>query len=99
MTSKRVIGVLLAFVACSGCGLLGGGGLDSEECKNYFAKVEECSKKAIAKGTPAGKVKAEAWRKSAEISRENFKKNSNPMAVKKSCEMMTPTITGDPDCQ
>jgi hypothetical protein len=78
---------------------LGGGGLESKECKDYFAKVDECVGKANAKGTPAGKIKAESWKKGADISKENFKKNSNPLAVKKSCEMMMDQMAKDSDCQ
>ena len=56
------MGCLLAFTL-SGCG----GGTDSKECKAYFAKVEECAK-------DAPEIKANAWRESAKVSKENFEK-------------------------
>jgi hypothetical protein len=91
---------MLMFSLClAGCGLLGGGGLESKECKDYFAKVDECSAKADAKGTPSAKVKAEAWKKGAEISKQNWEKNANPVAVKKGCELTLETLKNDSDCQ
>lgn len=89
---------MLMSVGSVACSLLGGG-LESQECKDYFAKVDECAQKATAAGTPAGKVKAESWVKGAEISKVNFEKNSNPMAVSKSCEMMLEQMKTDTDCQ
>jgi hypothetical protein len=95
---KFVCAALLC-VASAGCSLVGGGGLESKECKDYFAKVDECAKKATDKGTPSAKVKAESWTKGAEISRQNWEKNANPMAVKKGCEMMHQQLQSDSDCQ
>lgn len=84
---------ILPFVALTTATLVAcGGGLESEECVAYFKAVDECAEKA-------GGIKADALRKGAEISRENFKKNSNPMAVSKSCEMMLETIKKDPACK
>lgn len=99
MKAHSLLCALLLPIGTAACSLFGGAGLDSEECKNYFAKVDECAKKANAKGTPAAKVKAESWVKGAEISKANFEKNSNPLAVKKSCEMMLDQMKGDPACQ
>ena len=93
------VGSIALFAITAGCSLFGGGGLESKECKDYFAKVNECVGKANAKGTPAAKVKAESWKKGAEISKQNFEKNSNPLAVKKSCEMMLSQLQSDSDCQ
>jgi hypothetical protein len=73
------------------CGMMGGG-LESEECKAYFAKVEECAGKADS-------MKADILRKTAAASKEQFEKNANPMAVSKSCEMMLDALTTDPDCK
>lgn len=95
---KILCGAIILTSMSAGCGLFGGG-LDSKECKAYFAKVDECVGKANAKGTPAGKVKAESWKTSAEVSKANFKKNANPLAVKKSCEMMMESMAKDSDCQ
>ena len=92
-----VLSVLL--LATLGCGGLAGGGLSSAECVKYFEVVETCAAKAEAKGTPAGKAKAEAWRKSAEVSRENFEKNPSAPAIAASCEAMIPAIENDPDCK
>jgi len=92
------LGAIGLLTVTAGCGLLGGG-LDSKECKNYFAKVDECVGKAKAKGTPAASVKADAWKKGAEVSKQGFEKNSNPMAVQKSCELMLDQLKGDSDCQ
>lgn len=78
-----------AFVlSLGGCG----GGTDSKECKAYFAKVEECAKKAP-------EIKANAIKEAAKVSKENFEKNSNPAAVSKSCEMMLESLNNDPDCK
>ncbi len=85
--------------ACARLGLsLGGGGVDSPECVEYFEVVETCVGKAKAKGTPASKAKAKAWRKSAKLSRESFEKNPNAAAVAASCEAMIPAIRDDADC-
>lgn len=73
------------------CGMLGGG-LESEECKNYFAKVEECAGKADS-------MKADIIRKTAEESKKQFEKNANPMAVSKSCEIMLDQLNSDPACK
>lgn len=99
MVLRVLFGAIILSTMSAGCGLIGGGGIDSKECKAYFAKVDECVGKANAKGTPAAQVKAGSWKTSAEVSKENFKKNANPAAVKKSCEMMMETMAKDPDCQ
>lgn len=97
MKTRALVGAIV--LSCgAACSLLGGG-LESQECKDYFAKVEECAGKATAKGTPAAKTKADAWVKGAAISKENFEKNANPMAVSKSCEMMLEQLKSDSDCQ
>ena len=91
--SRFALSLLLlpTFVLASACGMMGGG-LESQACKDYFAKVEECAEKA-------NDIKADAIRKGAEISKENFEKNSNALAVQKSCEMMKEQLDNDPDCQ
>jgi hypothetical protein len=99
MSKRFFICAAMLFVASTGCGLLGGGGLESKECKDYFAKVEECASKANAKGTPSGKVKADAWKKGAEVSKQNWEKNANPVAVKKGCEIMAEQLKNDSDCR
>ena len=81
--------VLVAVVGTLGCSKAG---LESQECKDYFAKVEACAAKAPA-------IKADALRKTADVSEANFEKNANPLAVKKSCEMMLDTLNNDPDCK
>jgi len=81
--------LLLAVIGTLGCSKAG---LESQECKDYFAKVEACAAKAPA-------IKADALRKTAEVSKANFEKNSNPLAVKKSCEVMLDTLNKDPDCK
>ncbi len=83
--------LLFGFSTTIACGLMGGG-LESEACKTYFEQVEACAAKADA-------VKAGILRKTAEVSKENFKKNSNPLAVQKSCEMMLDSLKADPDCK
>jgi hypothetical protein len=97
--NRIAMGVVFLVAASAGCSLFGGGGLESKECKDYFAKVDECVGKAKAKGTPAAKIKADAWRQGADTSKQNFEKNSNPLAVKKSCEMMMTTLKDDADCR
>jgi hypothetical protein len=67
-------------------------GLKSEACETYFAKVETCA----AQAPP---MKADILRTTANASKEQFEKNSNPIAVEKSCEMMAETLTRDPDCK
>lgn len=88
---RKPIVLTLAFsstLIVSACG----GGVESEQCKAYFAKVEECAAKNEG-------VKGDAIRKTAEVSKEQFEKNSNPMAVSKSCEMMLEQLENDPDCK
>lgn len=101
MTNRLVVLsiLLLSTLGCGGLAGLAGGGLSSPECVRYFEVAETCAAKAEAKGTPAGKAKAEAWRKSAEISRENFEKNPSAPAIAASCEAMIPPIENDPDCK
>ena len=99
MKNRIMVAGLVAFLASVGCGLFGGGGLESKECKDYFAKVDECVKKANEKGTPSAKTKAQAWKTGAEVSKKNFEKNSNPLAVKKSCEAMLEQLNTDSDCK
>jgi len=77
---------------------MGGGGIDSPECVEYFEVVKTCSEKASKKG-PAGKAKAKAWRQSAKVSREGFENNPNAVAIAASCAAMTPAIQDDPDCR
>ena len=89
--------VLATSLACGGMG--GGGGLSSAACVEYFEVVETCSAKAEAKGTPAGKALAEAWREAAKLSRAEFEKNPNAVAVEMSCQATTPTIRDNPECQ
>jgi hypothetical protein len=91
--------LLLATLGCGGLAGMAGGGLSSPECVEYFEVVETCAAKAEAKGTPAGKAKADAWRKSAELSRENFEKNPSAPAIAMSCEAMIDPIKNDPDCK
>lgn len=81
--------VAVVAVGVTGCSKAG---IESEECENYFAKVEACAAKAP-------KIKADALRKTAEVSKANFEKNSNPLAVKKSCEAMLESLNNDPDCK
>lgn len=81
--------VVLGVVAMTGCSKAG---IESKECTEYFAKVEECA----AKAKP---MKADILRKTAEASRAGFEKNSNPLAVKKSCELMLENLKSDPDCK
>jgi hypothetical protein len=68
-------------------------GLKSKECVAYFEKNEACAAKLT------NKVKADAMRKTAEVSKANFEKNANPVAVSKSCELMLEQLEKDPDCQ
>lgn len=68
-------------------------GLKSKECVAYFEKNEACAAKMT------NKIKADAMRKTAEVSKENFEKNANPVAVSKSCELMLEQLEKDPDCQ
>jgi hypothetical protein len=91
--------LLLLGLGCAGLVPGGGGGIDSPECVEYFEVVETCSAKAEAKGTPAGKAKAEAWRKSAKLSRENFEKNPSAVAIAAACDAMIAPIRDDADCQ
>lgn len=67
-------------------------GLKSQACVDFFAKTEACA----AKAPP---IKADSLRKSAAVSKENFEKNSNPMAVEQSCKLMLETLEKDPDCK
>lgn len=67
-------------------------GVESQECKGYFAKIEACVKKAMP-------IKVDALRKTAETSKASFEKTSNPLAVKKSCEMMLESLNNDSDCK
>ena len=84
--------LVLAFAALGfGCGLIGKAATDSDVCKAYFAKVESCA-------TKVGGMKADMWRKTASKTRENLEKNSNPLAVTKTCEAMLQTLEHDPDC-
>jgi hypothetical protein len=86
--------VVLVSATALGLGLLGcNSGLKSKECVAYFEKTEACAAKTT------NKIKADTWRKSAEVSKANFEKNSNPMAVSKSCEMMLQSLQSDPDCR
>jgi len=100
MKNRLIVASFLLFTSlgCSGLAGLGGGGVDSAECVEYFEVIETCSRKAKAKGTPAGKAKAKAWRKSAKLSRESFEKNPNAVAIAASCEAMIPAIRDDADC-
>lgn len=79
--------LLFALTAC------GGGGLESEQCKAYFAKVEECTSKM------ENEIKADVLKKTAETSKEEWKKNANPMAVSKGCELMLEQLNNDADCK
>lgn len=89
-TTKLVcITVLSALVGLVACGKRG---LESEACTNYFAKNEACAAKAP-------KLKGDILRKTASTSKENFAKNSNPMAVEESCKAMMPSLDNDPDCK
>lgn len=84
--------VILVSVGVLG-GLLGcKSGLKSEACVEYFAKNEACAAKAPA-------IKASTMRKIAATSKENFEKNSNPMAVSESCKAMLQALENDPDCK
>jgi hypothetical protein len=87
----KTLGVFTLLLASFACGMMGGG-LESEECKAYFAKVEECAGKA-------DEMKADILRKTAEESKKQFEKNANPMAVSKSCEMMLDSLKNDPACK
>ncbi len=71
----------------------GGGGLESEQCKAYFAKVDECTSKM------ENEMKADILRQTADKSKEEWEKNANPMAVSKGCELMLETLEKDPDCK
>jgi hypothetical protein len=86
-TSVLVIAVIgsVGLLACKS-------GLKSQACVDYFAKTEACA----AKASP---IKAEALRKSAAVSKENFEKNANPMAVEQSCKLMLETLEKDPECK
>jgi hypothetical protein len=75
------------------CGLHGcKSGLKSQACVDFFAKTEECAVKA----SPA---KGDALRKSAEVSKANFEKNANPIAVEQSCKLMLEALEKDPECK
>ena len=79
--------LLVLFVAACG------GGLESEECKAYFEKVESCT------SSMDNEIKADALRKTAEASKAEWEKNSNALAVKTGCEMMREQLDNDPDCK
>jgi hypothetical protein len=96
----RILLVSALLLATSlACGGVGSGGLSSAACVEYFEAAETCSAKAEAKGTPAGKAMAEAWREQAKLSREEFEKNPNAIAVEMSCQALTPTMRDNPECQ
>jgi len=101
MKNRLIVAFTLLFTSlgCGGLASLGGGGLDSPECQEYFKVVKECSKKAEKSGSPAGKAKADAWRKSAKIARESFEKNPSAPAIAQSCEAMIAPIKNDADCK
>jgi len=86
-TPVLVLAVVSAFLvlACKS-------GLKSQACVDFFEKTEACA----AKAPP---IKAEMLRKSAAVSKENFEKNANPIAVEQSCKMMLETLEKDPDCK
>jgi len=81
--------VLAAFLGLAACN----SGLKSKECVAYFEKNEACAAKMT------NKIKADAMRQTAAVSKANFEKNSNPMAVSKSCELMLQQLNSDPDCR
>ncbi len=87
----RTVALSFVLLTSFACGMMGGG-LESEECKAYFAKVEECAGKADS-------MKADILRKTAEESKKQFEKNANPMAVSKSCEIMLDSLNNDADCK
>ncbi len=89
MQAKVWMVAVLGMAAMSGCSKAG---IESKECTEYFAKVEECA----AKAQP---MKADILRQTAAASRAGFEKNSNPLAVKKSCELMLENLKADPDCK
>ena len=86
-----ILSSVFVLSAATACGIPGAA-IESAECKAYFEAVEACAAKNEG-------IKGDAMRKTAEVSKENFKKNSNPMAVKKSCEMMKESLDNDPDCK
>jgi hypothetical protein len=88
MRTIIVVGATVVMLALAGCN----SGLKSEECVQYFAKNEACAAKAP-------KIKAEILRKTASVSKENFEKNSNPMAVSQSCKALLQAVENDPDCK
>lgn len=84
-----VVASVLAALGLLGCN----SGMKSKACVDYFEKSETCAAKTT------NKIKAESIRKSAEVSKANFEKNANPMAVSKSCELMLEQLERDPDCK
>lgn len=92
MESTRAA-LLLSAVALFGLVHCGKRGLESKPCVDYFAKTEACAAKTT------NTVKADVLRQTAAVSKANFEKNANPMAVSKSCELMLEQLERDPDCK
>ncbi|MCW5837572.1 MAG: hypothetical protein KIS78_34585 [Labilithrix sp.] len=83
-----VVGSVVLLIGLLGCK----SGIKSEACVEYFAKNEACAAKAP-------QLKGDILRKTAATSKENFEKNSNPMAVSESCKAMLQALENDPDCK
>jgi len=101
MKNRLIVAFTLLFTSlgCGGLASLGGGGIDSAECQEYFQVVKECANKAEKSGSPAGKAKAEAWRKAAKLSKENFENNPSAPAIAQACKAMIDPIKNDADCK
>lgn len=86
---KLFVSLGVALLTLSACGKAG---LESKDCKDYFATTEACAAKAP-------KIKADTLRQSAAVSKANFEKNSNGLAVQQSCKVMLEALKNDPDCK
>ncbi len=91
MRTSLLVAVSSLLVVCLGA--CGKRGVSSQACVDYFTKTEACA------GKTQNKIKADALRQSAAVSKQNFEKNVNPMAVEESCKVMAQTLASDPDCK
>jgi hypothetical protein len=85
--------LIVAFALAVSVMACGKRGVSSKACADYFSKTEACASKT------QNKIKADALRQSASVSKQNFEKNMNPMAVEESCKVMAQTLESDPDCK
>jgi len=88
MKNTVILGSALLLIGLLGCK----SGINSEACVEYFAKNEACAAKA-------GSPKSDIMRRTAALSKENFEKNPNPMAVSESCKAQLQALENDPDCK